>query len=101
MKLNTLCTELNKEYAGFTKEMYWRLHMLNSVNSICDIISIHSSVIKIKRDKMLVIVTHNKNIQTVNFKNTVLTLIVYAEKKYLVVIPSVSEVSKSLSNAIT
>lgn len=50
---------------------------------------------------MLVIVTHNKNIQTVNFKNTVLTLIVYAEKKYLVVIPSVSEVSKSLSNAIT
>ncbi len=60
MSLNTArvhlnCTKLNKEYTGFIKEMFWRLHKLNSVNSICDIISIHSSVIKIKGGKIVVI----------------------------------------------
>lgn len=72
MSLNTArvhlnCTKLNKEDTGFIKQMFWRFHKLNSVKSICDIITINSSVIKIKGGKKMV-VSYNKNIQNVNIK---------------------------------
>lgn len=61
MSLNTArvhlnCTKLNKEYTGFIKQMFWCFHKLNSVNSICDIISINSSIIKIKGEKKMVVI---------------------------------------------